>query len=70
MPKTPRLHTFVIFIAVSKRIKIWYKSTDRFVVEIVLYLLHTQIQLLLLYIIVKICQSKEWGIFAQFTLIV
>jgi hypothetical protein len=32
---------FVIFIAVSKRIKICYKGTDRFVAETVLYVLHT-----------------------------
>jgi hypothetical protein len=30
------------FIAVSKRIKICYKGTDRFVAETLLYFLHTQ----------------------------
>jgi hypothetical protein len=68
MPKTPRLHTFVIFIAVRKRIKISYKVTDRFVAETLLYLLHTQIYLLLLYIIAKICQNQKWDIFALIAL--
>jgi hypothetical protein len=40
--------TFVIFMAVIKQIKICYKSTDSFVAETVLYLSHTQMQLLLL----------------------
>jgi hypothetical protein len=43
MPKTPRLHTFVIFIAVSKQIKIRDKGTDRFVAETLLYFLHSQV---------------------------
>jgi hypothetical protein len=40
--KDALLHTFVIFIAVSKRILISYKETDSFVAETPLYLLHTQ----------------------------
>jgi hypothetical protein len=43
MPKMHRLRTFVIFIAVSKQIKICYKDTDRFVAETQLYVLYTQI---------------------------
>jgi hypothetical protein len=42
-PKMPCFHVFVIFIAASKRIKICYKGTDRFVAETLLYLLYTQI---------------------------
>jgi hypothetical protein len=41
--KDALLHTFVIFIAVSKRIKICYKGTDRFVAETLLYHLHTHV---------------------------
>jgi hypothetical protein len=40
--KDAPLRTFVIFIAVSKRIRTWYKGTDRFVAETLLYMLHTQ----------------------------
>jgi hypothetical protein len=41
--KDAPLHTFVISIAVSKRIKICYKGTDRLAAETLLYLLNTQI---------------------------
>jgi hypothetical protein len=43
MPKTPHLRTFIIFTAATKRIKICYKGTDRFVAETLLYPLHSQI---------------------------
>jgi hypothetical protein len=68
MPKTLRLHAFVIFVAVSKQIKICCEGANRFVAETLLYLSHTHIQLLLLYITVKICHNKKWSIFAQFNL--
>jgi hypothetical protein len=42
MPKTPRLHILVIFIAVSKRTEICYKDADSFVAKTLLYVLHTQ----------------------------
>jgi hypothetical protein len=67
MPNTPPLHTVVIFIAVTKRIKICYRGTNRLVAETLLYPLHTQIQLLLLHVTVKSCQNEKCGIFAQFT---
>jgi hypothetical protein len=54
--KTPLLPTFLICIAVNKRIKICYKGSDSFVADTLLYLLHTHTQLLLLYVIVKTCQ--------------
>jgi hypothetical protein len=41
MPKTPGLHTFVIFTSVSKLIKVCDKGTDCFVAETLLYLSHT-----------------------------
>jgi hypothetical protein len=42
-PKTPRLHTFVIFTAVCKRIKICYKGTDRFVADPTVHVTHRDI---------------------------